>query len=120
MESIPAIFCLLTAAAGWFYLFYSRAAHRLAIIENQRVNQARIRLRRMGASAMILLAVAFAVGYYGTDVRRPTATFAIAWISVLLLLPVMLGIGLADLRLTRKLRRAELSAQSQSPPKDPI
>lgn len=112
MESIPAIFCFITAAAGWFYLFYSRAAHRLAAVEDQRVNQARIRLRRMGAGTMILLAIAFAVGYYGADVRKPTPTFAIAWLCVLLLLPVMLGIGLADLRLTRKLRRSP----SQLPP----
>ncbi len=105
-QSIPAIFCVITAAAGWFYLFYSRAAHRLGAVEEQRANLARIRLRRAGATAMILLAIAFAVGYYGTDVRRPTATFAVAWLCVLLLLPVMLGIGLADLRLTRKLRRA--------------
>jgi Na+/H+ antiporter NhaD/arsenite permease-like protein len=113
MEAIPAIFCLFTAAAGWFYLFYSRAAHRLAAVEDQRINQARIRLRRIGASAMILLAVAFAVGYYGADVHQPSATFAIAWGSVLLLLPVMLGIGLADLRLTRKLRRAELKDKTR-------
>jgi hypothetical protein len=105
MEMLPAIFCLLTGAAGWFYLFYSRGAHRLAGIENQRINLARIRLRRFGAGVMILLAIAFAVGYYGTNVREPTARFAIAWGCVLMLLPVMLGIGLADLRLTRKLRR---------------
>ena len=110
MESIPAIFCLITAAAGWFYLFYSRAAHRLAIVEDQRINQARIRLRRIGASAMILLAIAFSVGYYGTDVHEPTAMFEIAWLAVLLLLPVMLGIGLADLRLTRKLRHAQANS----------
>jgi UDP-N-acetylmuramyl pentapeptide phosphotransferase/UDP-N-acetylglucosamine-1-phosphate transferase len=106
MESIPAIFCLLTGAAGWFYLFYSRAAHRLGGIENERINQARIRLRRMGAGVMILLAIAFAVGYYGTNVREPTPRFAIAWGCVLVLLPVMVGIGLADLRLTRKLKQA--------------
>jgi len=114
MESIPAIFCFFTAAAGWFYLFYSRAAHRLCLVEDQRVNRARIRLRRIGASAMILLAVAFAVGYYGTDAKEPTAMFAVAWLSVLLLLPVMLAIGLADLRLTRKLRRS----RSQVAPKE--
>ena len=107
METIPAIFCLVTGAAGWFYLFYSRAAHRLGAIEDERINQARIRLRRIGAGAMILLAIAFAVGYYGVNVGEPTATFAIAWGCVLLLLPVMLGIGLADLRLTRKLRRGK-------------
>jgi Na+/H+ antiporter NhaD/arsenite permease-like protein len=106
MESIPAIFCLLTGAAGWFYLFYSRAAHRLAAVEDQRMNETRIRLRRAGATTMILLAIAFAVGYYGTDVKQPTALFEIAWLCVLLLLPVMLGIALADLRLTRKLHRS--------------
>ena len=114
MEIIPAIFCVLTAAAGWFYLFYSRGAHRLAQIENERVNQARIRLRRFGAAVMILLAIAFAVGYYGTNVREPTARFAIAWGCVAILMPVMLGIGLADLRLTRKLRRIALRSVSEN------
>jgi Kef-type K+ transport system membrane component KefB len=116
METIPAIFCLITGAAGWFYLFYSRAAHRLAVIEERRINQARIRLRRAGASAMILLAIAFAVGYYGADERELTTTFVIAWVCVLLLLPVLLGIGMADLRLTRKLRRSA----TQVPPKDQV
>jgi hypothetical protein len=114
MEMIPAIFCLLTGAAGWFYLFYSRAAHRLAGIENQRINLARIRLRRMGAGVMILLAIAFAVGYYGTNVREPTLRFVIAWGCVVTLLPVMLGIGLADLRLTRKLREAVAKLKAQN------
>ncbi len=79
----------------------------MAVVEDQRINRARIRLRRSGAGAMILLAVAFAVGYYGTNVHEPTATFEIAWLVVLLLLPVMVGIGLADLRLTRRLHRAQ-------------
>ena len=113
METIPAIFCLMTGAAGWFYLFYSRGAHRLAGIENERVNRARIRLRRLGAVLMILLAVAFAVGYYGTNVREPTARFVTAWGCVAILMPVMLGIGLADLRLTRKLRRMALRSVSE-------
>jgi UDP-N-acetylmuramyl pentapeptide phosphotransferase/UDP-N-acetylglucosamine-1-phosphate transferase len=117
MECVPAIFCLLTAAAGWFYLFYSRAAHRLGKIEERRINQARVRLRRIGAAAMILLAVAFAVGYYGTNVREPTTAFVIAWLCVLLLLPVMLAIGLADLRLTRKLRRSQSGRPSGDRPK---
>ena len=106
-ESIPAIFCILVAAIGWFYLFYSRGAYRLAGVENERQNRLRIRLRRAGAVAMVLLAVAFAVGYYGVDDRHPTVTFLVAWGTVLILLPTVLGIGLADLRLTRSLRRQQ-------------
>ncbi len=106
-EAIPAIFCILVAAIGWFYLFYSRAAHRLATFEQQGQNRVRIRLRRAGAVAMILLALAFAVGYYGVDDRHATRLFLVAWGAVLILLPTVLGIGLADLRLTRRLREQQ-------------
>ena len=39
------------------------------------------------------------------DDRHATTLFLVAWGAVLLLLPTILGIGLADLRLTRRLRR---------------
>ncbi len=104
MQAIPAIFSLLVGAAGWFYLFYSRATHRLADFENPQLNRKRVRLRRAGAVAMILLAVAFAVGYYGVDQTRMTPAFAVAWLAVLLLLPTILALGVADLRLTRRMR----------------
>ena len=113
-EAIPAVFCILVAAIGWFYLFYSRGAHRLAGLENERQNRIRILLRRAGAVAMVLLALAFAVGYYGVDERHATVTFLVAWGAVLILLPTVLGIGLADLRLTRKVRRERRDALTRS------
>src|SRR4051794_41753592 len=45
---LPAILALLTGVAGWFYLFFSRAAHRLAGVEDDRLNRRRVRLRPIG------------------------------------------------------------------------
>ena len=43
-KTLGAIFSLLTAAAGWHYLFYSRAAHRLGVIEDAALNERRVML----------------------------------------------------------------------------
>ena len=107
MESIPAIFCIAVAAIGWYYLFYSRAAHRLAGVEAEKINRQRIYMRRVGAVAMVLLGLAFAVGYYGVDVEHASALFIISWAVVLALLPTIISVGLIDLRLTRRLRDAQ-------------
>ncbi len=108
MQAIPAIFSVLVAASGWFYLFYSRAIDRLAEFEDPRLNIRRLRLRRVGAGAMVLLAIAFSVGYYGVDQTRLTPAFAVAWLVVLVLLPVILLVGWADLRLTQRMRRERM------------
>ena len=47
MNFLPAIFALLVAAAGWYYLFYSKAAIGLRGIEDDRQNRLRVRLRRL-------------------------------------------------------------------------
>jgi hypothetical protein len=99
---LPAVFALLVAAAGWYYLFYSPAAVRLGGIETDPANQKRIRLRRINGIVMMLLAVAFyAVGY---TVSEPQP-FLLLLVSIILLLAVMMYLALADLRLTAKLRR---------------
>ena len=67
MRHLAGIFALLTGAAGWFYLFYSRAAHRLAGIEDQRLNARRVALRRVGGVAMLLLGGFFFAGFYAFE-----------------------------------------------------
>lgn len=101
-DLIPGMFSLLVLAAGWYYIFYSNAAKRLEGIENQRLNQLRVRLRRAGGLSMMLLAVVFYAGFYSIEPTRPL--FAVLWLSVILLLMIVVILGLIDLRLTRRLR----------------
>jgi drug/metabolite transporter (DMT)-like permease len=101
MESLPGIFALLVAVAGWFYMFYSRAAQRLAGVENQRLNRRRVLLRRAGGLAMVILGACFYAGYYATDPKQPA--FAVLWFTVVMLMIFILVLGLIDLRLTRRL-----------------
>jgi hypothetical protein len=104
VSHLPAIFSLLVGAAGWFYLFYSRAGAELATMEAVATNRLRVRLRRIGGFAMILLAVSFYVGMEALEQRNPT-TFVGFMIAVLLLLCAIIVLGLVDLHLTNRLRR---------------
>ncbi len=59
MRPLTAILALLTGVAGWFYLFFSRAARRLGGVEQQRANRWRNRLRRVNGIVMIVLAASY-------------------------------------------------------------
>lgn len=113
MEFLPGIFALLVAAAGWFYMFYSRAAHRLAGLEDQRLNRTRVLLRRVGGFAMVVLGACFYAGYYATDPEFAPGSFAWIWLTVILLMMLILILGIMDLRLTRKLREAQKRRDSR-------
>ena len=101
---LPAIFSLLVAAAGWFYMFYSRAAHNLTGLENDALNLRRIRLRRVGGFIMFCLAIAFFVGFQ-PYVESSRGTFVGVWGLVMILLLAIVVLGLVDLRLTWQLRK---------------
>ena len=105
MNPLAAAFSLVVGAAGWYYLFYSRAAENLAGVEQQAINRRRVRLRRLGGVAMLLLAVGFYAGVVTVDSERSPAAFLAIWLGVLLLLGLIVLLGLIDLRLTLKLRR---------------
>lgn len=108
MQYLAGIFALLTGAAGWFYLFYSKAAVRLASVEDQRLNQRRIALRRIGGVAMLLLGGFFYAGFYAFD--RPGQTpgaFLGVWVTVLVLLLIIVVLALIDVRLTQRLRQRQ-------------
>lgn len=102
MRILAAILALLTGAAGWYYLFYSTAAHRLGEVEGLKTNRQRIMLRRINAVAMLLLAVCFFMLFWtvGDDVY-----LVMVLGIVLLLLVVVMGLALIDLRMTLRLRR---------------
>jgi drug/metabolite transporter (DMT)-like permease len=106
MRYLAGIFALLTGAAGWFYLFYSRGAHGLSGIEDQRLNGRRIALRRVGGLAMLLLGgFFFALFYAFEDPHRQPALFLGVLVAVFLLLIVLVVLAMIDVRLTRRLRR---------------
>ena len=104
-RALPGVLALLVGVAGWFYLFYSRAAANLSGIEDTKLNARRTSLRRVGAVVMLSLAVLIAVGSYGFDPEHPTARFFILWLVVIALLVMMMILGLIDVRLTYRLRR---------------
>lgn len=101
---LAGIFALVVAAAGWFYLFYSKAAQNLQGIEEQATNLRRIRLRRIGGFCMILLAMAMYVGVVAFDWDKPTVWFGLVWVAVMALVFIITLLALIDLRLTRQLR----------------
>ena len=105
MPNFTGIFALLVAAAGWFYLFYSRAAERLAGVEETAINVKRVRLRRVGGFVLIALAMLLYVGGAVVDWDRPTIWFLVTWVAIMLLLAVVTGLALIDLRLTTQLRQ---------------
>jgi peptidoglycan/LPS O-acetylase OafA/YrhL len=102
---LPVIFALVVGAAGWFYIFYSRAAVKLRGVEAAAANRLRIRLRQIGGGAMMLLGAAFYAGYVAIDYGRVESASALFFV-VLGLLAVIIILGLVDLRLTNKLRRS--------------
>lgn len=108
-DVLPGALALLIGVAGWFYLFYSRAASNLAAIEDQRLNRRRIRLRRVNAILMLVLAILIAVGYYSFDLDRMAPPdrreFAVIWLTVLVLLAVILALAIQDVRLTYRLHQ---------------
>ena len=106
MRHLPGILALLIAIAGWFYMFYSRAATNLGSIENQELNAKRIRMRRVGGFVMLLLSVAFFALFYTFDSDTQPRESAATLLAVLVLLCMILALGLIDLRLTMKLRRS--------------
>lgn len=106
IKILPAIFALIVAAAGWFYLFYSRAATRLSSVEASRDNRTRVRFRQIGGVAMMLLAFAFYSLFVAVE-REDVQSAAGYMVAVLIFMMMILTLGILDLRLTRKLRRAQ-------------
>jgi hypothetical protein len=115
MESSLAVDLLALACgvAGWFYLFYSKAASKLAGIESARRNTLRITLRRICGAAMVLLGAAFFSGF-NIDEHRYTAAYLGVWIAALILLLLIVILVIADMGFTLNLRRQK--DRQQKPP----
>jgi peptidoglycan/LPS O-acetylase OafA/YrhL len=104
MSAFTTCFSLLTAAAGWYYMFYSRAAAGLHGVEEERLNQRRRRLRQAGGFVMCLLAVGLFAGFNTVDPFVQPQAFVMIWIGVFVLLMLVVLLALMDLRLTWRLR----------------
>lgn len=113
MRPLSAILSLIIAVAGWYYMFYSRAAQGLGAVEGAAANLQRVRLRRVNGFAMFLLAVSLFAGVWTFDPRHQPSAFIIVWCSAIFLLFVIVVLALLDLRLTSKLRRRQ-AARSKS------
>ena len=105
MLALSTILSLLIGAAGWYYVFYSQAAAKLAGVEEQRMNVLRARLRRAGGVLMLLLAVAFFALFNTVDAEQHPVASLIVLLCVLALLAALVVLALLDVRLTWKLRQ---------------
>lgn len=120
MDLLPAILALLTATAGWFYMFHSKAAEGLADVEERRLNLRRVRLRRVGGFVMICLGVMLYLGFHAADAEARPRVFLAVWLGVMLLLAVVVLLALIDVRLTLRLRhRQRLAGGSRASNRGP-
>jgi len=109
MFVMAAILSLLIAVAGWHYLVHSTAANKLVIVEDEKVNQRRIRLRRVGGFFLLALAATLYIGFHQLDkddFDQHDAVMAFTWLAVaVLMLCVVVVLALLDIRLTARLRK---------------
>jgi sterol desaturase/sphingolipid hydroxylase (fatty acid hydroxylase superfamily) len=103
-QAVVDIFALVCGVTGWFYLFYSKAAARLAGVEPARRNSLRVALRRICGGAMVLLGITFFAGFNAVDDQRTPRAFVAVWLGAMALLAIIAVLVAADVRLTWKLR----------------
>lgn len=116
MGALTSIFSLLVGAAGWYYMFYSRAALKLSGVEGEQRNRLRQRCRQVNGFVMFCLAVALYAGFNTVDPHTSAQTFISVWFTVFVLLLVIVLLAMVDLRLTwrmRQNRRRATAAESQ-------
>ncbi|MGC4033546.1 MAG: hypothetical protein QM754_17805 [Tepidisphaeraceae bacterium] len=106
------IFAMLCAAAGWYYMLHADKAEDLSGFERPNDNRLRIRLRRWNGVLLVVMALAFYVGFRIADKDAGPLAIAICLGAVLILLPVVLFLAYVDIRLTRKMKAAH---QQQKP-----
>ncbi|HEX4797067.1 MAG TPA: hypothetical protein VH370_24965 [Humisphaera sp.] len=96
--------CLLIAASGWYYLFYSRAAQKLSGVEADTSNRRRVLLRRCNGVVMMFLAMLLYFANHIVELKdRPIAATAVL-LGIIGMLGISVVLGWVDLRLTMDLR----------------
>lgn len=108
---VTAVLAFLCAGAGWYYVLHAGSAEKLGEFERPADNRLRIRLRRWGGAALVVIGVAFYIGLYIADRRGNPVAIVLCLGSVVLLLPVVIFLAYVDLRLTRKMREAQRSGR---------
>jgi hypothetical protein len=102
------ILSLTVAASGWYYLFYSRAAHRLEKLEDRRLNLARIRCRRAAGGLLSIMGILMFIGAQRqAEPEHHPRTYIAIWMGVMALLLVIVILAMIDLRLTLKIRQEQ-------------
>ncbi len=104
-SAVVGIFSLICGVAGWFYLFYSRAAAKLVVVEPSFRNRVRVGLRRVCGAALFLLGIGCFAGYNSVDDRRHPGVYLAVWVGVMFLLLVIMVLVAADIWFTLNLRR---------------
>ena len=104
------IFALLVMAAGWQYMFFSRAAERLATFEGDELNRRRVRLRRFNGAIMFVLGIDVLAAYVIYGDRKPTVNELMLWVAAMVMLFVIVLLALIDVRLTARLRKRKREA----------
>ena len=104
MGALTSIFSLLVGAAGWYYMFYSRAALKLSCVEGEQRNRLRQRCRQANGFVMFCLAVALYAGFNTADPHTSAQTFISVWLGVFVMLLIIVLLAMVDLRLTWQLR----------------
>jgi hypothetical protein len=99
---IADILAFVCGAAGWFYMFYSKAAVKLTGIEPEKRNSLRLTLRRVCGGALFVLGADFIL-FNAVDPKRNPGMFMGVLLAALLLLLVVVVLAFVDLRLTLKL-----------------
>jgi hypothetical protein len=108
LATLVNILALSVAASGWYYMFYSRAAHRLESIENRHINLSRIRCRRASGGLLAAMGALIFVGsQHLADPQSHPRTFISVWTAVMFLLLAIVILAMIDLRLTLKLRKQQ-------------
>lgn len=124
MTWTAATLSLLTAAAGWYYLFYSQAAGKLADLEEERLNRRRRNLRRVGGGIMLLLGIGLYLGFAAASADANPRLFVAVWLAVMCLMAGLVVLAMIDLRLTIRLRKRQRLrnlieiSRNQEPPLD--
>lgn len=114
-HALAAAVALLTGIAGWHYLFFSKAAARLAEVEDRALHRMRLWLRRAGGVTMLALALMLYAGAYVVDDKTQKQAFLVVWLGVVALLGLLILLALIDLRLTWKIRHRRRDVRADKP-----
>jgi hypothetical protein len=104
MPLLATAFSILAAAAGLYYLLDSGATTRLGSYDCHVLNRRRIRLRRVGGAAMLVLGICFFAGSSSAAADRlPPRAFMALWFVVLLMLLLIVILAAVDVNLTYRM-----------------